>query len=84
MLAMAMGRKKRGPLHILILYGLSFVASVGGIGAALWGYTITLSGPLDEYQRKQHRESYETVFMGMKSVVILVRVKGIHYSPQTN
>jgi hypothetical protein len=26
--------KKRGPLYILIMYGLSFIISVGGLGAA--------------------------------------------------
>lgn len=65
-------RRRRGPLHILILYGLSLVASIGGVAAALWGYTIVLTGPLDDYQRKQHRDSYEAVFVGMQSVVILV------------
>jgi hypothetical protein len=74
LLELDLRRRKRAPLHILILYGLSFVASGGGLGAALLGYIITLTAPLDDYQRKQHRESYEKVFVGMKSVVILVRL----------
>jgi hypothetical protein len=48
LLAIAMGKKKRTPLHILILHGLSFLASVGGLGAALRGYFISLTGPLDD------------------------------------
>ncbi|PMD30392.1 hypothetical protein L207DRAFT_592518 [Hyaloscypha variabilis F] len=74
LLELDLRRRKRAPLHILILYGLSFVASGGGLGAALLGYIITLTAPLDDYQRKQHRESYEKVFVGMKSVVILLTI----------
>jgi len=80
LLEMDLRRRQRAPLHILILYGLSFMASVGGLGAALGGYTITLTAPLDDYQRKQRRESYEKVFIGMKSVVILVYMKPLNDS----
>jgi hypothetical protein len=81
-LEMDMLRMKREPLYIMILYGLSFVASIGGLGAALCGYAITLTAPLDDYQRRQHRESYEKIFVGMKSVVILVHLNRHHLCAQ--
>ena len=72
---MDLQRSKRSPLHILISYGLCFTACVGGLDGVLWGYTITLATPLVDCQRKQHLESYEMAFVGMKRVMIMVYMK---------
>jgi hypothetical protein len=50
--------QKRGPQYILIIYGLSFIISVGGLGAALWGYGIIITAPFDEQSKKDQREGY--------------------------
>jgi hypothetical protein len=71
-LVMTTLRKRRDPLHILILYGLSFVVSMGGLGAALWDYGITITAPFDEDHKEDHKAGYEEVFFGMQSVVVLV------------
>lgn len=63
---------KKDPLHILILYGLSFVVSLGGLTAAIAGYVITITAPLDKENKKWHRQSYETNFLEMQSIVVLV------------
>lgn len=74
-------QKRRDPLHILVLYGLSFSVSVGGLGAALWGYGIAVTAPFDEYSKKQEREGYEKYFWGMQSIVVLVFI--INHRPNT-
>lgn len=64
--------KKRGPLYLIILYGISLGVSIGGLGAGLWGYHIVRTAPLDEDSRRMQRESYEKYFFGMQSVLVLV------------
>lgn len=65
-------KKRRDPLYILILYGLSSTVSIGGLGCALWGYVIVVNAPFDERSKKQEREGYEEYFWGMQSIVVLV------------
>jgi hypothetical protein len=65
-------KNRRDPLYLLILYGFSFIVSVGGLGCALWAYGITVTGPFDERSKKEHRDGYESNFLGMQSVVVLV------------
>lgn len=64
-------KTRRDPLYILIFYGLSFVVSVGGLGAAIWGYCIVMTAPFDEYSKKMEKESYQ-YFLGMQSIYVLV------------
>ena len=66
-------KKRRDPLYILILYGMSFVVSLGGLGCALWGYSIVLTAPFDKYGKKMELESYQ-YFLGMQSVIIFLSV----------
>jgi len=54
------------------MYGLSFIISVGGLGAALWGYGIIFTAPFDEQSKKDQREGYEKYFWGMQSIFVLV------------
>jgi hypothetical protein len=49
---------KRGPLYILIMYGLSFIISLGGLGAALWGHGIIITALFDEQSKKDQREGF--------------------------
>lgn len=67
---------RRDPLYILILYGLSCIVSLGGLGAAIAGYVITITAPLDKDNKKWHRQSYEKNFWEMQSIVVLVG--GLH------
>ncbi|RDW71708.1 hypothetical protein BP5796_07742 [Coleophoma crateriformis] len=67
-----MRRKTRDPLYVLILYGISFLVSIGGLGAAIAGYSIVITSPFDEDSKKMEEDSYETYFWGMQSVVILL------------
>ena len=64
--------RERDPLYIFVFYGLSFVVSVTGLICALWGYGIILGAPFDAGSKKEQRAGYETRFLGMMSVVILV------------
>jgi hypothetical protein len=57
--------KKTGPLYILII-------SVGGLGAALWGYGIIITAQFNEQSKKSQRKGYEKYFWGMQSIVVLV------------
>jgi hypothetical protein len=62
----------RDPLHILILYALSCALSIGGVGCGIWGYSIVRTAPFDKYSKKMERESYESNFLGMQSVIVFV------------
>jgi hypothetical protein len=64
--------KKTGPLYILIMYRFPFIISVGGLGAALWGYGIIITAQFNEQSKKSQRKGYEKYFWGMQSIVVLV------------
>jgi hypothetical protein len=66
--------RRRDPLYILILYGLSFTISLAGFACALSGYVITVTAAFDERSRKGHRADYEENFFNMQSIGILVLV----------
>jgi hypothetical protein len=64
--------KKTGLLYILIMYRFPFIISVGGLGAALWGYGIIITAQFNEQSKKSQRKGYEKYFWGMQSIVVLV------------
>ena len=66
--------KKTGPVYILIMYRFPFIISVGGLGAALWGYGIIITVPFEEHSKKDQREGYKKNFWEMQSIVVLVIV----------
>ena len=65
-------KKRRDPLYLLILYGLSSLISLGALSCALWGYIIVISAPFDEQSKASERDGYEKYFWGMQSIVVLV------------
>jgi hypothetical protein len=67
-------RKKRDPLHVLVFYALSLAVSIGGFACATWGYMIVRNAPFDKYSKKSQLESYETNFLGMQGVWILLGI----------
>jgi hypothetical protein len=71
MLAMDTQKTKRDPPYILILYGLSFVTSVGGLGCALWDMESLLLR-LSTRTARSTRGQDEKYFWGMQSIVVLV------------
>jgi len=66
-------KKRRDPTHVFILYGLSIIVSIGGLGAAFWGYCIVRTAPFDKEHKQEQRESYESSFLGMQSIIVFVR-----------
>jgi len=66
-------KKRRDPLYILIIYGISLIVSTGGIGSAIWGYCIVITAPFDKYGKRMELDSYR-YFWGMQSVLILLSV----------
>lgn len=64
----------REPLYLFILYGLSFVLSVIGLGCAFWGWVIARTAPFDKSSKQDEIDSYERNFLGMMSIYFLVRL----------
>ncbi|KAG9241685.1 hypothetical protein BJ878DRAFT_215388 [Calycina marina] len=60
------------PVHVFVLYGLSWVVSVAGLACCAYGYAIAISGPFDEGAREKERQSYEANFFGMKSIWVFL------------
>ena len=74
-------KKRRDPLYLLILYGLSSLISLGALSCALWGYIIVISAPFDEQSKASERDGYEKYFWGMQSIVVLVRTTTLPPKP---
>lgn len=73
--------RKRDPLRILITYGLACSLSFLGLCVALAGYIMTVKSPFDKQSKKQHRAGYESNFLGMQSIVVLVRCPRSPFPP---
>ncbi|KAH6684698.1 hypothetical protein B0J14DRAFT_17503 [Halenospora varia] len=73
----AQARQKQ-PLYIFIAYSLSCAISAGGAGMALWGYHIVLTSPFDENSKERERDSYETFFWGMQSIIIFLMINTLY------
>ena len=63
---------QRKPIYLFILYGLSFVVSIGGLWCVLLGWYLARTAPFDKEGRRREVDSYEQYFTGMMSIYSLV------------
>jgi len=70
--------KHKDPLYVFIFYGASFVISCAGLGCCAWGYSIALREPFDKESNEGERDSYESDFYMMQSIVVFVGLTSWH------
>ncbi|KAM3074552.1 hypothetical protein ACMFMG_007982 [Clarireedia jacksonii] len=71
-------RNGNNSLCFRILYGFSLSASFSGLVILMLAYITILKAPFDKRSKQSERESYESKFLGMQSIVVFLSVNTLY------